>query len=106
MPKYLLEVKYTLEGVKGLKAEGGSARVAAVKQATEAAGGKVEAMYFAFGDNDVYIILDYPDNASAVAVNLSVTATGAAQVRTVPLLTAAEIDAAVKLPSTYRPPGE
>ena len=29
MPKYLLEVNYTLEGVRGLKAEGGSARVAA-----------------------------------------------------------------------------
>jgi hypothetical protein len=36
MPKYLLEVNYTLDGVKGLKTEGGSARVAAAakKQTT------------------------------------------------------------------------
>jgi hypothetical protein len=29
MSKYMIEVKYTLDSVKGLKAEGGSARVAA-----------------------------------------------------------------------------
>jgi hypothetical protein len=29
MPKYLLEVNYTLDGIKGVKSEGGSARVAA-----------------------------------------------------------------------------
>ena len=105
MPKYLLEASYTLDGVKGLKAEGGSARVAAVAEATEAAGGKVESMYFAFGDNDVYIIVDYPDNVTAAGVALAVTATGGAKVRTVVLLTPAEVDAAVKMRSTYRPPG-
>jgi hypothetical protein len=29
MPKYLLEVNYTLDGIRGVKAHGGSARVAA-----------------------------------------------------------------------------
>ncbi|HMK98118.1 MAG TPA: GYD domain-containing protein [Acidimicrobiales bacterium] len=105
MPKYLLEARYTLDGVRGLKAEGGSARVAAVREATEAAGGKVESMYFAFGDNDVYIIVDYPDNATAAGTALAVSATGGAKVRTVVLLTAAEVDAAVKMQSAYRPPG-
>ncbi|HYA44108.1 MAG TPA: GYD domain-containing protein [Acidimicrobiales bacterium] len=104
MPKYLLEVSYTLEGVKGLKAEGGSARVAAVREATEAGGGRLESMYFAFGENDVYIIVDFPDNATAAGAALAVSATGAAKVRTVVLLTPAEVDAAVKVPSTYRPP--
>jgi uncharacterized protein with GYD domain len=105
MPKYLLEVSYTLEGLKGLRAEGGSARVSAVKEATEAAGGELEAMYFAFGENDVYVVVDYPDNTAAAAVALAVTASGAVKVRTVALLTAAEVDAAVKATSTYRPPG-
>ncbi len=33
MPKYLLQVSYTLEGMRGLRTEGGSARVAAVTAA-------------------------------------------------------------------------
>lgn len=105
MPKYLLEASYTLDGVKGLRAEGGAARVAAVTEATEAAGGKIESMYFAFGDSDVYIIVDYPDNVTAAGASLAVAATGGAKVRTVVLLTAAEVDAAVKAPSAYRAPG-
>ena len=36
---------------------------------------------------------------------LVITASGAVNARTVVLLTAAEVDAAVKAPSTYRPPG-
>jgi uncharacterized protein with GYD domain len=105
MPKYLLEVNYTLEGLKGLKYEGGSARVNAVKEATEAAGGKLETMYFAFGDHDVYVIVDYPDNMTAAGAALAVSASGAARVRTVVLVTATEIDEAARAASTYRPPG-
>jgi uncharacterized protein with GYD domain len=85
MPKYLLEVSYTLEGLKGLKYEGGSARVAAVKEATEAAGGKLEAMYYAFGEYDVYVIADYPDNMTAAGAALAVSASGAAKVRPIAL---------------------
>jgi uncharacterized protein with GYD domain len=105
MPKYLLEVSYTLEGIRGLRAEGGSARVAAVTAATEAAGGKVESFYFAFGDNDAYLIVDYPDVVTAAGAVLAVTAGGGATVRTVALLTPAEVDASVKMQSSYRPPG-
>src|SRR5687768_13019784 len=61
MPKYLLEVRYTQEGLKGVVAKGGSARVDAAIAAAESAGGTVEAFYFAFGDNDVYVIADFPD---------------------------------------------
>jgi len=76
MPKYLLEVSYTLDGIKGLSAEGGSARVAAVTAATEAAGGKIESFYFAFGDKDAYVIVDYPDAVTAAGAVLAVTAAG------------------------------
>ena len=105
MPKYLLQASYTLEGIRGLRAEGGSARVAAVTAATEAVGGKVESFYFAFGDNDAYLIVEYPDAATAVGAVLAVTASGGAKVRTVALLTPAEVDAGVKMHSSYRPPG-
>lgn len=105
MAKYLLEVKYTLDGVKGLKAEGGSARVAAATEAIEGLGGKVDAFYFAFGETDVYVVADYPDNVSVAAAGLAVSAGGGATVRTVVLLTPAEVDEAAAKKTTYRPPG-
>jgi uncharacterized protein with GYD domain len=102
MAKYLLLVNYTLDGVKGLKAEGGSARVAAATELIEGLGGKVESFYFAFGDTDAYLIVDFPDNVSVAAGGLTVGAGGGA---TVLLVTPQEADAAVAKPTTYRPPG-
>ena len=67
MPKFLVEVKYTLDGAKGLVAEGGSSRVAATKTAVESLGGSLETFYFAFGEADAFIIIDMPDNVSAAA---------------------------------------
>jgi len=105
MSKYLLEVEYTLEGVRGLKSEGGSARVAAASALIEGLGGKVESFYFGFGTTDVFVIVDMPDNVSAAAAALAVSAGGGATSRTVVLLTGAEMDAAVKKETTYRAPG-
>ena len=106
MPKFLLEVNYTLDGVKGLKAEGGSARVAAATELIEGLGGTIESFYFAFGDPDVFLVVDMPDNASVAAAALTVTASGGVTARTVALLTPADLDAAAKKQPTYRPPGK
>ena len=105
MPKYLLEVNYTLDGIKGVKAKGGSARVAAATELIEGLGGKIESFHFAFGGTDVYVIADFPDNVSAAAAALTVCAGGGATARTVVLLTPAEADAAAAKQTTYRPPG-
>jgi uncharacterized protein with GYD domain len=59
MPKYLVEVRYAAEGAAGLAREGGSARRVAAARTVESAGGKLEAIYFAFGDVvDAYMIID------------------------------------------------
>jgi uncharacterized protein with GYD domain len=105
MSKFLLEVNYTAEGVKGLKSEGGSARVAAATNLVESLGGKVETFYFAFGGTDAYVVADFADNVSAAAAGLAVAAGGGATTRTVVLLTPEETDAAAAMQSTYRPPG-
>jgi uncharacterized protein with GYD domain len=105
MPKYLLEVRYNQEGLKGVVAKGGSARVTAGTAAVESAGGTVESFYFAFGDIDVYVVADLPDNAAAASVALAVGAGGGASVRTVPMLTPEEVDRAAKGKVDYRPPG-
>ena len=105
LAKYLLEVNYTLDGVKGVKAKGGSARRAAAEAAAKSAGGTIDEFYFAFGSTDVFVIADFPDNTAAAALALAVTAGGGASVRTVVLLTADEIDDAAGRSIGYTPPG-
>ncbi len=105
MSKYMIEVKYTLDGVKGLQAEGGSARVAAATALIESVGGTVDAFHFAFGETDAYVIVDMPDAISAAAAALAVSAGGGATTQTVALLTAGEADAAAAKKTLYRPPG-
>jgi uncharacterized protein with GYD domain len=105
MPKFLLEASYSPEGVKGVRAAGGSSRRDVVAQVAQSVGGSLEAFYFAFGDRDAVAIVDLPDNESAAAVVLTINAAGAASVKTVVLLTPEEIDAAGKRSVEYRPPG-
>lgn len=105
MPKYLIEASYLREGVGGLLKEGGTRRRAAVDELFRSLGGTVESFYFAFGDEDVFIIGELPDNATAAALALRVNAAGAASCKTTVLLTPQEVDAAVKKTGTYRPPG-
>jgi uncharacterized protein with GYD domain len=106
MPKYLLKVSYTLEGVKGVVSKGGSARKAAAQALVESAGGTLESMYFAFGSTDVFAIADLPNNAAAAAVALTVSGSGGATVSTVALLTPEEIDEATQAGVQYTPPGQ
>jgi uncharacterized protein with GYD domain len=105
MPKYLVQGSYSLEGVRGLLKDGGSKRRAAAQQALQSVGGKVEALYFAFGKDDVFAIVDVPDNVSVAAASMAIAASGALKLRTTVLLTPEEIDAATKKTVAYTPPG-
>ncbi|MFI5225836.1 MAG: GYD domain-containing protein [Candidatus Limnocylindrales bacterium] len=105
MAKFLWQVSYTTEGIKGLVKEGGSSRAKAIKKLTEAHGGKLEAFYFAFGDDDVYLIAELPSNLEASAISLAVAASGAARIKTVVLLEPSQVDAAAKVKVGYRAPG-
>jgi len=105
MAKYLLQVNYTLDGIRGVMDKGGSAREKAAREATESLGGKIDSFYFAFGETDVVVIADFPDSVSAAALALAVSAGGGATVRTTVLLTPKEVDKAAKKQVTYRPPG-
>jgi uncharacterized protein with GYD domain len=105
MAKYLIKASYTSDGVKGLLKEGGTGRRAAVDQLVGGLGGKVEAFYYALGDDDALVIVDLPDNTAAAAISLAVNAIGAVQIKTVPLLTAEDVDEAAKQSVDYRPPG-
>ena len=106
MPKYLVQASYTSEGTKGLLKDGGTKRRVAVEQMVSGLGGKLEAIYYAFGDADAYVIVEAPDNVTAAAVSLAVNASGAVSLKTTPLLTPEEIDQAAKKSVNYRPPGQ
>jgi uncharacterized protein with GYD domain len=106
MPKYLLHGSYTEEGLKGLLKEGGTKRVEATKQAIESLGGKLEAYYYAFGENDYYLIVDQPESVNVIAGTLIANATGTVKLKTTVLITPEEVDQAVKKTMDWRPPGQ
>ncbi|GHB54246.1 hypothetical protein GCM10010377_51580 [Streptomyces viridiviolaceus] len=105
MPKYLVQASYTAEGAKGLLGEGGSGRKEAVQRVVGSCGGTLESMYFAYGDDDLYIVVDFPDHLSMAAIAMTVRASGALRSRAIPLLTVEEVDEAVKRTVDFRPPG-
>ncbi len=106
MPKYLAQVNYVGEGLKGLLKEGGTSRRAASEKAIKSLGGTLEAYYYAFGETDVYAIIEAPDNVSVAALTLTLGASGYVTVKTTVLLTPQEIDEAVKKTPSYRAPGQ
>jgi uncharacterized protein with GYD domain len=105
MATYLWRASYSAEGTKGLLKEGGTKRRDAVQQMVEKAGGKLHVFYYAFGDVDVLGICEFPDTASALAASLAVNASGAVNLKSYPLLTPEDMDAAAKKSVGYRAPG-
>lgn len=103
--KMLVIGKYTSEGAKGLVKEGGSKRKAAVEKAVKGLGGKLESIYYAYGEADVYAVVEMPDSTSALALSLVINASGAVHLKSIPLITVEEVDAACKKSVDYRPAG-
>lgn len=105
MPKFLIRATYSIEGMRGLQKEGGTSRRDAVKAAVESAGGTMETFLYAFGDTDLYVIVDMPDRESMTALAITIGASGALTPQTTPLLTPEQVDDAVKRSVNYRAPG-
>ena len=105
MAKYMFRTSYTRSGLKGLLAEGGTGREAALRQTVESAGGELEGFYYAFGDCDLFLIADLPDEAAATALSLNIAAAGALTVSVTVLLTPETVDEAVAKSVAYRKPG-
>ena len=106
MAKYLITASYTAEGMKGVVSKGGTDRREAIAKAVADLGGQVESFYFAFGEEDVYVVVDLPDNTSAAAIGMAVGASGMVRTKTVVLLTPEEIDRAAQKQVGYRAPGK
>ncbi len=105
MSKFLMQVSLTQDGVRGLAKDGGSKRKQVAERFFASVGGKLEALYFAFGDTDVFAIVDFPDNVSAAAISHAGNGAGQANVRATVLITPEEMDQAVQKSQGLRPPG-
>ncbi|MCY4295946.1 MAG: GYD domain-containing protein [Gammaproteobacteria bacterium] len=106
MAKYLFRTRYTRAGVAGLIREGGSGRRAALKQTVEGLGGTLEGFYYAFGDDDLLLIVDLPDNEAATAFSMFVSAAGALKVSCTVLIPPETVDGAISKSVAYRKPGD
>jgi uncharacterized protein with GYD domain len=106
MPKYLLQGSYTEKGLSGLIKDGGSKRREVVEQLVKGIGGRLELFYYAFGSDDVFVVLDLPSDKDAAAVSMAVNGSGALKTRLTVLVPPEEIDQAVKQTIRYRAPGQ
>jgi uncharacterized protein with GYD domain len=106
MPYYLIQTAYTPESwAKMIKSP--QDRVEAVRPAIEGLGGRIDTAYISFGEYDLVTIVEFPDNVSAAAFSISVTAKGGVKsYKTTPLMTMDEGQGAMVKAggSTYEPP--
>jgi uncharacterized protein with GYD domain len=106
MPKYLIRGSYSDQGLNGLLKEGGSKRREAAEQAIKGLGGRLEAFYYAFGEDDFVVIADLPSNVEATAVSLAANASGGMKSGITVLITPEEVDQATKKSVSFRAPGK
>ena len=109
MAHYLYRFSFTADTVKNLMANPQDRREAAGR-VFAAHGGKMLSYYWMMGEFDGLAICDFPDSMSAVAVSMTVSASGAfTRFETTPLLTMEEALAAIgtarKASGSYQPPG-
>ena len=107
MPYYMLQGAYTSEAWAAQVANPQD-RVEIVRPIFEGLGGRIESAYFTFGEYDVVVIAEFPDNVSAAAISVAINAGGGFKsAKTTPLMTMEEgIEVMRKAGGAgYRPPG-
>ena len=90
MPMFITYASYSHSGAKGL-IEKPEDRSGAIKTLIEKAGGKLIALYFTTGSNDVVLVSETADGSDAVAVGMAVAASGSlSKIETVRAWTSSE----------------
>src|SRR5690348_7059465 len=106
MPLFLTQVSYTPQAWKSL-IEKPQNRLEVVRKTVEKLGGKVINGWAAFGDYDVILVSEMPDQVAAASFAMAIAAGGACRtVKTTPLLSMTETLEAMKKASGsgYRAP--
>jgi uncharacterized protein with GYD domain len=105
MASFLVQVSYTPEALSALIAKPQN-RSAVVKKAVENLGGTFNGSWLSFGDYDLVLFIDMPNNVSAAALALAAAAGGSLKaIKTTPLLTIDQAMAALRKAgkSGYKP---
>jgi len=108
MPHYLIQFSYQPDKVKAMM-DNPQDRSESARKVVEVLGGKIESFYFSFGDADVVVICELPDNQSAAACAMLDLGVGlVSSYKTTVLLTPGEAVEAMKKAGTllgsYQPP--
>jgi uncharacterized protein with GYD domain len=106
MPYYMVQAAYSTEAWSGL-VKNPQNRLEAVRPVVEKLGGKIEGGWLAFGEYDIVLICQMPNNVSATAFSMAASAGGAVKaVKTTPLMSIDEGMEAMRKASGvgYRPP--
>jgi uncharacterized protein with GYD domain len=75
MPKFVVFFAYTSDAWSRMVDQPGD-RTAAVRASAEAAGARLEALYWMLGQQDGMVILDAPDAETAAAVSITSVSSG------------------------------
>jgi uncharacterized protein with GYD domain len=105
MAGFLVQVSYTPEALSALIAKPQN-RMAVVEKAVENLGGTFVGAWMSFGDYDLVMMLEMPNNVSAAALALSAAAGGSLKsIKTTPLLSIDQAQSALRKAgkSTYTP---
>ena len=106
MPHYLVQAAYSTEALAALK-KNPQNRFEMIESLLRSLGGRLEAGYFCFGEYDVVMIVEMPDNTAVAGLAIGVAGSGALKaMRTTPLLTAEEGVGAMQAAGQldYQPP--
>ena len=74
MPKFMICGTYTPEGLRGLQKDMGSGGERAVAAACEALSGRLDAIYWALGKDDVFAIVELPSHVHAATLGAAIGA--------------------------------
>ncbi len=90
MAYYLLQVAYTQASAKAMIANP-QPREDVIRKTLESLGGKLHSFFFSFGEYDVVLIIEVPDNKAAASLAMAVGASGSvSKYVTTVLMTSAE----------------
>jgi uncharacterized protein with GYD domain len=108
MPMYMYQIAYTPESWAAQLKNPQNRVEAAARPACEAVGGKLVGGWYCFGDYDLVLIADVPNNESMAAIAMAVAAGGAIKSsKTTVLMTGTEAIGAMKktadIAKTYKP---
>jgi uncharacterized protein with GYD domain len=100
MPSYLVQCSYSSPALSALIANPQD-RSEHVKKVAKKLGGKISGSWLSFGEHDLVLIVEMPDNISVAALALAAAAGGSLKsVKTTPLMSTADALTALKKAGT------